>query len=67
MLDTLLPIVIFSALALAMIGAVRRIRLWRQGRPAPVALLGGLAAMPRREQEVVQRRADVADVKAAGG
>lgn len=48
MLDTLLPILIFSALALAVIGAVRRIRLWRQGRPARVDLLRGLAAMPRR-------------------
>ncbi len=48
MLDTLLPILIFSALALALIGAVRRIRLWRQGRPARVDLLRGLAAMPRR-------------------
>ena len=33
MLETLLPILIFSALALAVIGAVRRVRLWRQGRP----------------------------------
>ena len=48
MLDTLLPILIFSALALAAIGAVRRIRLWRQGRPAEVDILRGLAAMPRR-------------------
>ncbi|SEL88296.1 (Fe-S)-binding protein [Halomonas daqiaonensis] len=48
MLETLLPILIFAALALAVLGAVRRIRLWRQGRPARVAILGGLAAMPRR-------------------
>ena len=48
MLDTLLPILIFSALALAVIGAVRRVRLWRQGRPAKVDLLKGLIAMPRR-------------------
>ncbi|WP_163557051.1 (Fe-S)-binding protein [Halomonas sp. NO4] len=48
MLDTLLPILIFSALALAVIGAMRRIRLWRQGRPSPVPILQGLAAMPRR-------------------
>ncbi|MGM0783121.1 MAG: (Fe-S)-binding protein [Pseudomonadota bacterium] len=48
MLDTLLPILIFSALALAVIGAVRRVRLWRQGRPSKVAILRGLAAMPRR-------------------
>ncbi len=48
MLDTLLPILIFAALALAVIGAWRRIRLWRQGRPSPVPFLQGLAAMPRR-------------------
>ena len=48
MLDTLLPILIFAALALAAIGAVRRVRLWRQGRPSPVPLMRGLAAMPRR-------------------
>ncbi|QOR40599.1 (Fe-S)-binding protein [Billgrantia diversa] len=48
MLDTLLPILIFSALALAVIGAVRRVHLWRQGRPSPVPILQGLAAMPRR-------------------
>ncbi|WP_227367681.1 (Fe-S)-binding protein [Halomonas sp. M20] len=48
MLDILLPILIFSALALAAIGALRRIRLWRQGRPSPVPIAKGLAAMPRR-------------------
>ncbi|MCA8862797.1 (Fe-S)-binding protein [Halomonas sp. SBBP1] len=48
MLETLLPILIFTALALAVIGAVRRMRLWRQGRPSRVNLLQGLAAMPRR-------------------
>ncbi|OBX34138.1 succinate dehydrogenase/fumarate reductase iron-sulfur subunit [Halomonas elongata] len=48
MLDTLLPILIFSVLALAAVGAVRRVRLWRQGRPARVELLKGLASMPRR-------------------
>ncbi|MBS9404751.1 (Fe-S)-binding protein [Halomonas sp. TRM85114] len=48
MLETLLPILIFAALALAVVGAVRRIRLWRQGRPSRVDLLKGLAAMPRR-------------------
>ncbi|MDI5935945.1 (Fe-S)-binding protein [Halomonas kalidii] len=48
MLETLLPILIFAALGLAVIGAWRRVRLWRQGRPSPVPLLKGLAAMPRR-------------------
>tara|TARA_R110002049_G_scaffold80523_2_gene204853 strand:- start:15516 stop:17543 length:2028 start_codon:yes stop_codon:yes gene_type:complete len=48
MLESLLPILIFTALALAVIGAVRRIRLWRQGRPSRVNLFKGLAALPRR-------------------
>lgn len=48
MLDSILPVLIFSALALAIIGAVRRIRLWRQGQPSSVPILRGLAAMPRR-------------------
>ena len=48
MLETLLPILIFTALALAVIGAVRRMRLWRQGRPSRVNLFKGLAALPRR-------------------
>ncbi len=48
MLETLLPILIFTALALAAIGAVRRMRLWRQGRPSPVSFFKGLAAVPRR-------------------
>ncbi|MEA2117806.1 (Fe-S)-binding protein [Halovibrio sp. HP20-50] len=48
MLDTLLPILIFTALALAVIGAVRRMRLWRQGQPSQVNILKGLAAVPRR-------------------
>ena len=48
MLDVVLPILIFAALALALLGAVRRIGLWRQGQPSPVSVLGGLAAMPRR-------------------
>ncbi|QEW07221.1 (Fe-S)-binding protein [Nitrincola iocasae] len=48
MLNVLLPLLIGLALLLAVIGAVRRIRLWRNGRPSPVALLAGLVAMPRR-------------------
>jgi Fe-S oxidoreductase len=48
MLNTLLPILLFAALALAVLGAMRRINLWRRGRPAPVDLLGGLLAMPKR-------------------
>jgi len=48
MLNTLLPILLFAALALGIVGALRRVSLWRQGRAAPVDLLGGLLAMPRR-------------------
>ncbi|MFW6346665.1 MAG: DUF3483 domain-containing protein, partial [Halomonas sp.] len=43
MLETLLPTLIFTALGLAVIGAWRRVRLWRQGRPSSVPLLKGLA------------------------
>jgi Fe-S oxidoreductase len=48
MLNTLLPILLFVALALAVWGAVRRMLLWRQGRAAKVDVLGGLLAMPKR-------------------
>lgn len=48
MLNLMLPILLFSALALAALGAVRRFALWRQGRPAKVDWLGGLLAVPRR-------------------
>src|SRR5690554_3452854 len=48
MLEALLPIFIFGALTLAVIGAWRRVRLWRRGRPSAVPLLKGLAALPRR-------------------
>ncbi|MDW7746518.1 (Fe-S)-binding protein [Halomonas sp.] len=48
MLEILLPILIFAALGMAVIGAWRRVRLWRQGRPSAVPLLKGLAALPRR-------------------
>ena len=48
MLTTLLPILLFAALALAVIGAGKRFLMWRRGRPAQVDWLGGLLAMPRR-------------------
>jgi Fe-S oxidoreductase len=47
-LNWLLPLLIAAALLLTGVGAVRRVRLWRQGRPAKVDLLGGLLAMPKR-------------------
>lgn len=46
--DWLLPALITIALGLFAIGAIRRIRLWRAGRPEPVNLIAGLLAMPRR-------------------
>lgn len=48
MLNTILPILLFAALALTLLGAARRVALWRQGRRAKVSLLAGLLAMPRR-------------------
>ena len=48
MLNLILPILLFTALGLAVLGAVRRVRMWRQGRPSKVNLLAGLLAMPRR-------------------
>lgn len=48
MLNTLLPILLFAALGLAVLGALRRVAMWRQGRAAKVDLIGGLLAMPRR-------------------
>ncbi len=48
MLNTVLPILLFAALALAVIGALKRFAMWRRGRPAQVDWLGGLLAMPRR-------------------
>jgi len=58
-LDWLLPLLLAGALALALIGALRRVSLWRAGRAAPVPLLTGLLAIPRRYlvdlHQVVQR------------
>ena len=48
MLNLLIPILLLAALALAALGAVRRIAIWRRGRPATVAWFGGLLALPRR-------------------
>jgi len=48
MLNTLLPILLFAALGLAVLGALRRVRMWRRGRASKVDLIGGLLAMPRR-------------------
>ena len=47
-LDWLLPTLLAAALALLVIGAIRRISFWRAGQPEPVNLIAGLMAMPRR-------------------
>ncbi|MDP3846772.1 MAG: dimethylglycine demethylation protein DgcB [Pseudomonas sp.] len=48
MLSTILPILLFTALGLAVLGAGKRFLMWRRGRPAQVDWVGGLLAMPRR-------------------
>lgn len=48
MLNTLLPILLFAALALAVLGAAKRFFMWRRGRPSKVDWIGGLLKMPRR-------------------
>lgn len=48
MLGTLLPILLFAALGLAVLGALKRFFMWRRGRPAKVDWIGGLLKMPRR-------------------
>ncbi|MBD8272263.1 dimethylglycine demethylation protein DgcB [Pseudomonas fluorescens] len=48
MLNTLLPILLFAALGLAVLGALRRANMWRRGRASKVDLFGGLLAMPKR-------------------
>ena len=48
MLNTLLPILLFAAVGLAVLGALRRVAMWRRGRASKVDLLGGLLAMPKR-------------------
>ncbi|WP_110649574.1 (Fe-S)-binding protein [Salinicola peritrichatus] len=47
MLQTLLPILIFASLIMGAIGALRRVRLWRQGRRTPV-VWRNLLLMPKR-------------------
>ena len=36
MLNTLLPILLFAAIGLAVLGAGKRFLMWRRGRPAKV-------------------------------
>ncbi|MGE8497403.1 MAG: dimethylglycine demethylation protein DgcB [Pseudomonas sp.] len=48
MLNILLPLLLFAALALAVLGAAKRFFMWRRGRPAKVDWIGGLLKMPQR-------------------
>ncbi len=48
MLNTLLPILLFAALGLAVLGALQRAAMWRRGRASKVDLIKGLLAMPKR-------------------
>ncbi|WCN08990.1 (Fe-S)-binding protein [Marinomonas mediterranea] len=46
--DWLPSVLIAIVLMLAVVGAVRRISLWRAGQPSPVNIISGLMAMPKR-------------------
>ncbi|MBY7785336.1 (Fe-S)-binding protein [Vibrio fluvialis] len=46
--DWLLTSLVLTASALAVLGMLRRVQLWRQGQKEPVALIAGLKAMPKR-------------------
>lgn len=47
-LDRLIPVLLVVALALALLGMLKRINLWRAGQPEKVDLIAGLLAIPRR-------------------
>ncbi|MDE1464095.1 (Fe-S)-binding protein [Spartinivicinus poritis] len=47
-LDWILPVLLCAAILLAVIGAVKRINLWRQGQPDRVNILHGLMQIPKR-------------------
>ena len=65
------PVLIATALALAVIGAVRRANLWRAGQPDQVNLIAGLKAMPKRYlhdlHDVVERDKYMSKTHAATG
>jgi len=48
LLENLLPILLFGMVAIAFVGAVRRINLWRAGQAQPVNIITGLMSIPRR-------------------
>lgn len=65
------PALIATALVLAVIGAVRRVSLWRAGQPDQVNLMAGLVAMPKRYlhdlHDVVERDKYMSKTHAATG
>ncbi|MDI3325758.1 (Fe-S)-binding protein [Pontibacterium granulatum] len=70
-LDWLPSVLIAVALSLAVIGAVRRVSLWRAGQPDKVDLIAGLMAMPKRYlhdlHDVVERDKYMSKTHAATG
>ncbi|WP_286237899.1 (Fe-S)-binding protein [Neptuniibacter halophilus] len=70
-LEWLHPLLISVVLVLAVIGAVRRVNLWRAGQPEPVNLIAGLMAMPKRYlhdlHDVVERDKYMSKTHAATG
>src|SRR5690606_34941546 len=73
MLNTILPILLFAPLALAVIASARRLCMWRCGRPSKVVWIGRLVLMPPRYlvvlHHVVERDnyMSITLVAAAGG
>ncbi|MCV6612073.1 MAG: (Fe-S)-binding protein [Amphritea sp.] len=73
MFEWLHPLLIAAALALAVIGAVRRISLWRAGQPAEqsISLIAGLLTIPKRYfhdlHDIVERDKYMAKTHVAAG
>lgn len=65
------PVLIATALALAVIGAVRRVNMWRAGQPDQINMLAGLMAMPGRYlhdlHDIVERDKYMSKTHAATG
>ena len=65
------PLLIATALVLAVIGAVRRVNLWRAGKPDQINLIAGLMAMPGRYlhdlHDIVERDKYMSRTHAATG
>ncbi len=70
-LEWLPSVLIAATLLLAVVGAVRRISLWRAGQPDQVDLIAGLMAMPKRYlhdlHDVVERDKYMSKTHAATG